>query len=181
MLNNRIDLARYFKKLGFKYGAEIGVADGRYSEILCQEIPNLELICVDPWRTYPLNSRGGRQEQHSRNYEKAKKRLEKYNVNIFKNTSMDVVKQIAINSLDFVFIDGNHDFDFVMQDIIEWSKKVRSGGIVSGHDYYHFRNSGVIEAVNAYTQAHKLELNIIPKNNSQEKDDRHPCFWWIKP
>ncbi|MES2199322.1 MAG: class I SAM-dependent methyltransferase [Chlamydiota bacterium] len=34
-----------------------------------------------------------------------------------------------------MFIDGNHDYDFVKEDIKLWLPKVRAGGILAGHDY----------------------------------------------
>lgn len=165
MIRHRTDLAEYFNELGFTKGAEIGVADGRYSEILCEKIPGLELFAVDPFYR-----RG--------HYEEAQKRLQKYNVEIIRCTSMDAVLGIDDGFLDFVFIDGNHRFDFVMEDIIGWARKVRSGGIVAGHDYYHFHNSGVIEAVNTYTEIHRVQLNLIPRYEGGHKDDQAPC-WWI--
>ena len=48
---------------------------------------------------------------------------------------MDATADFADGSLDFVYIDGAHDFKNVACDICEWSKKVRVGGIVFGHDY----------------------------------------------
>lgn len=39
------------------------------------------------------------------------------------------------NSLDFVYIDANHAYDFVVQDIELWYPKVKSGGYLCGHDY----------------------------------------------
>lgn len=38
-------------------------------------------------------------------------------------------------SLDFVYIDANHAYDFVKQDIELWYPKVKKGGYVGGHDY----------------------------------------------
>ena len=60
------------------------------------------------------------------------------------------------------------------------SRKVKKGGVVSGHDYCHFTNSGVIEAVNKYCEIHKIELNLIGRNNDNFKDDRQPCWWFVK-
>lgn len=167
MVKNRIQLADYFASLGFTKGAEIGVADGRYSEILCEKIPGLELICVDPF-------------YRKGHYEKAKERLQKHNTRIIRETSMETVLGIGDGVLDFVFIDGNHKFDFVMEDVIGWTRKVRSGGIVAGHDYYHFHDSGVIEAVNRYTEIHRIQLNIIPRSEGGHIDDQAPCWYFIK-
>lgn len=168
MINNRIQLAKHFRDLGFKVGAEIGVADGRYSEILCQTIPGLKLYCVDP-----IERKG--------HYEKATERLSKYNARIIRKKSMDAIPVFDDDFFDFVFIDANHRFDFVMEDIIGWTRKVRKGGIISGHDYYHFNESGVVQAVNTYTQHHKIELNIIPRATKVHHDDRVPCWYFVKP
>lgn len=39
------------------------------------------------------------------------------------------------NSLDFVFIDANHHYEFVKKDIEAWYPKVKPGGTIAGHDY----------------------------------------------
>lgn len=169
MIRNRIELAEYFAELGFTKGAEIGVADGRYSEILLLKNEGLKLLCVDPFY------RDG-------HYEKALERFSQFGeqVTITRETSMNAVGKVQDNSLDFVFIDGNHKFDYVMEDIIGWSRKVRKGGIVSGHDYYQFHDSGVIQAVNKYVEEHKIDLNLTLRDVAEHKDDKCPCWWFIK-
>jgi hypothetical protein len=86
---------------------------------------------------------------------------------------MEALPLIPDNSLDFVYIDGRHEFDFVIQDIIGWSAKVRPGGIVAGHDYYNFYQGGIILAVDAYTRAHNISLWYITK-------EEQPSFFWVK-
>lgn len=177
-MNNRIDLAFFFNEKGYKVGAEIGVAEGRFSEILYQSIPGLQLFCIDPWTPYEGSWRGKDYQKGA--YQQAVERLSKYNAKLIKKNSLEASFDIQDNSLDFVFIDGCHRFNYVMLDIILWNQKVRKGGIVSGHDYCHFKDSGVVEAVNAYTQTNKIELNIISRNNESFKDDRQPCWWFMK-
>ena len=60
-----------------------------------------------------------------------------------------------------------------MTDIIEWSKRVRSGGIVAGHDYFRFRDSGVIQAVDIYTHMHKIHEWFVT-------DEREPTWFFVK-
>lgn len=178
--SDRKELATYFAELGFTKGAEIGVAWGRYSLILCNSIPKLTLICVDPWEVYKGNRRGGHQDHHSFNEVKARRILAGFDVTFCKGKSMEMVELVPDESLDFVFVDGNHDYEFVLEDITAWSKKVKKGGIVSGHDYYQFNHSGVIEAVDKYVADNKIDLHIISGENAGNRDDRHPCFWWFK-
>ena len=104
----------------------------------------------------------------------AVKTLEPYNVTFLRKTSMDAVKLIDDESLDFVYIDGNHKFDFVMEDIIHWSRKVRSGGIVACHDFHYGSNVEVVEAVNAYTRANHIDPWYVTKENQ-------PTAYWVKP
>lgn len=135
------ELPKLFRKLGFKVGAEIGVSRGYYSKILLRSIPNLKLYGIDPWLKYEgyieLNNAQG-QQTTDENLDVAMKRLSPYKNMIFvRKFSMDAVKEFADNSLDFVFIDGNHSFEFVVNDIAEWSKKVKVGGIIAGHDFWH--------------------------------------------
>ena len=177
-MKSRIDLAKYFNEKGFTKGAEIGVADGRYSEILCQENKNLHLICIDLWCPYIGNWRNNGYQDNA--YEFAKNRLKDYNTTLLKSTSVEASLDVENDSLDFVFIDGCHSFNNAMLDIILWSDKVKKGGIVSGHDYCHFTNSGVVEAVNKYCEIHRIELNLIGRNQKNFKDDRQPCWWFVK-
>ena len=87
---------------------------------------------------------------------------------------MEALHDIKAQSLDFVFIDGDHSFDYVVQDIIYWSKKVKSGGIIACHDYYPFHDCGVMNAVNAYTHSH----NINPWYATKELE---PTAFWVNP
>ena len=181
---NRTDLAKMFGKLGFKYGAEVGVKRGNFSEELCIYINSLEkLYSVDPWNLVfedPTSHKMGIGGQE-RTYRQAVRRLRRYPVcKIVRKTSLEAVRDIEYESLDFVYIDGSHTFDYVMTDIIEWSKRVRKGGIVSGNGYKPTMFEQVVFAVDTYVQAHKVgALNLVgPK---QEDDDPLITWWFIKP
>src|SRR3990167_9603367 len=94
-------------------------------------------------------------------FEEAKKTLAPFpKCTILRETSMGALKYFADDSLDFVFVDGNHEYEEVYKDITEWTKKVKKGGIMVGHDYIKddFRKYGIIEAVNQYVE----ENNIAP-------------------
>lgn len=182
MIKNRIELAKYFNESGFKYGAEIGACFGRYSEILCQNIPGLKLIAIDSWN----NRRNAEREKSAKisGEESTRMKLAPYDAVVIKASSMDALQHVKDGALDFVFIDAAHDYNSVAEDIREWSKKVRVGGIVSGHDYYVFKNSGnrgVIDAVDEYVKKHALELLTTDWDmKNPVSDDRQPCWYFFK-
>ena len=123
------------KNLGFKVGAEVGVADGYFSGHLCNSCPNFKLYSVDAWKLFSGCRNNETQETMDRLYETARGHLAGLNCHIIRDTSMNAVKRFAPESLDFVYIDAAHDYKAVSDDIREWSKKVRVGGIIGGHDY----------------------------------------------
>jgi len=55
---------------------------------------------------------------------------------VIRGESRDVARSLKDRSLDFVFLDGDHTFNGVLDDLREWSPKVRENGIISGHDFY---------------------------------------------
>ena len=179
-MKDRIELAEHFNKLGFQNGAEIGVADGRYSKILCEKIPGLRLIGVDVYAPYLGNWRT--QEDQDNACKQAIDKLKDFDFHLMRTSGVKASLQVQDESLDFVFIDGDHYFDNTMLDIILWSKKVRKGGIVSGHDYYK-SNKGtvqVMKAIDTYAEIHNIKLNITERKTDGHRDDRVPCWYFIK-
>lgn len=67
-------------------------------------------------------------------------------VNLIKGHSLDVCKNYDDESIDFCFIDGSHEYEDVKKDILAYLPKVKSGGILAGHDYDKIWD-GVIRAV----------------------------------
>ena len=151
---NRKLLANLFGELGFTIGCEIGVRKGTNALHLFKTIPDLTMYLIDPYAEY--DSASTTEKKLQGHYKKAKKRLKKYNAKFMRECSMDAVKKIPELSLDFIHIDGNHDSDFVMQDITKWSKRVRPGGIISGHDYYPGKNGEVKDAVDVYVRENNI-------------------------
>jgi predicted O-methyltransferase YrrM len=164
-------LGELFYELDFKKGAEIGTRIGTYAKILCDANPNLKLYCIDPWMAYGRLS----QDKQDEFYKQAMLNLAKYNnIQILRMTSMEALKEFNDRELDFGYIDGNHEFDYCCPDIIFWSKKVKSGGIVACHDYYPFYRAGVVKAVDAYTHCHCIDPWYITREVT-------PTAFWVNP
>lgn len=173
----RACLPSAFAGMGFNRGAEIGVWEGRFSEQFCLSNPSLELTCVDPWRSLPDYVEGkNRPHRMAEAYAAAKKRLGKFNCTFLRMTSLEAAQQIPNGSLDFIYIDGNHLFDHVIADLNAWVPKVRSGGVVAGHDYAERSNTPFIQvkkAVDHYTREHQIDPWFVLLN------DKSPSYVWV--
>jgi hypothetical protein len=118
---------------------EVGVLRGAFSNVLIKSNPK-SLTLIDCWQTLSTDEFPDyvdyTQEKWDSIRHKVEKRFLKHkNVNIIKAKSMQAVTKFADNSLDFVYLDGNHTYDFVKQDLNAWYNKVKVGGILAGHDY----------------------------------------------
>ena len=148
----RTDLAALFSELGFKVGAEIGTESGLFSEVLLKSNRGLRLYCVDAWKAYRGYRDHVTQAKMDGFFEAATRRLQPYDCELIRQFSMDAVKRFESGCLDFVYIDANHGFNWVVMDVIEWAKRVRAGGIVSNEAEGGRTCSGEHEIVEAFAQ-----------------------------
>ena len=112
---NQTIMAKTLRELNFKVGAEVGVTQGGYVEILCRENPNLKLYAVDIWESYPGYDNYG--DRIGKYYSEAQEKQAPYNCKLLKMFSADAAEDFVDGSLDFVYIDGAHDFNKVTIDI----------------------------------------------------------------
>jgi hypothetical protein len=169
---NRSKMAEILAELNFNVGAEIGVAEGLHAEVLCKANSKLLLHCIDAWTHYP-----GYEEYEDLDHVEvvARTRLSKYSTHLIKSMSSEAVKRFPDNSLDFVYIDAGHDFLNVATDIALWTPKVRSGGIVFGHDYKHRAHQEgrrfpvhVKDVVEAYVSAYEIPDFYVLTNDIKD-------------
>lgn len=149
------------KKFNLKIGAEIGVAFGTHSEFILKNTNVEKLICVDPFKEY-WELTDLKQAHWDLIFAYVIHLLEpfKQRAELLRMTSQEAAQIIHDNSLDFVFIDGDHSYENVKLDLDLWFKKIRPGGILVGDDYQ--QTWGVRPAVNEFCKIKKLVLNIIP-------------------
>lgn len=184
----RDDLALYFAEAGLNRGVEIGTERGEYAEILCKANPNLVLDCVDPYKAYKAYREHTSQEKLDAFYMEATHRLKDYDVTFVRDFSANAHHRYDNGSLDFLYLDGNHQLLHVIQDLYYWCPKVRVGGVISGHDFIRRNNRlryqcHVVEAVYAYTQAYMIEpwFTLGTKDEREgEKRDVIRSFMWVK-
>lgn len=183
---SRDDLPQFFVDMGYKVGAEIGAYKGQFTEKFCQA--GLKIYAIDPWRIYQDYGNPRGQKRLDFQYEHTKRVLAPYpDCTIVRKTSMEAVRDFEDESLDFVYIDGNHLLKYVVEDICEWAEKVKKGGAVSGHDFYYTNDKNVVihvpYAVRAYIGAYEIQNWYVLGRKEfieGEKRDKWRSWMWIK-
>jgi len=145
-------------------GAEIGVLRGENALDVLQSMSNVKLLyLIDPYLVY--DEWGARSKSRILDIEKiAKSKLEPFEDRVQwihkKTEDCDVLP----HPLDFIYIDGNHVYEYVKKDIEFAMKTVVSGGVIGGHDY----RRGVKKAVD--------ELDVVLYTDTVPK---HTSDWWF--
>jgi hypothetical protein len=136
----------------------VGVFRGDTSKGLLEALPGLrKLICVDPWteldefKRHCPNKAG---YVYNANWAHIRDRFVKHVMGPYgervlplQMLSTHAADLLPNSGLDFVFIDGNHGYPYVREDIIAWWPKVKPGGLIAGDDYINKPTYGVIQAV----------------------------------
>lgn len=159
---------------GCKVGAEIGVQSGEYSEkLLSAGIERLWLIDLWAQQKNWLDLANVHDAHHQKNMRETFRRMEAFpfRTQILIGMSHEMAVQVPDESLDFIYIDGNHVLDAVRLDLASWVPKVRLGGIVSGHDHLSSPNCcgsefGVEQAVNEFCEANGIEELFVCQTES---------------
>jgi len=160
-------------EIGLKVGAEIGVEWGRNAVGICRGIPDVKLYCIDPYLPYYSNFTRPSQARCDHIMECAQAKFVNYDVTFIRKKSVEASKDFENESLDFIYIDGAHNFDDVMLDLLHWVPKVKRCGLISGHDYNEGYRNGVITAVRAYTHAHNVSEYYLTSEGQKS-------FFWVK-
>lgn len=156
-------MIEFVKSLGGKdlIGAEIGVFQGFNALNILYYLPIKKLYLIDPYLLYKeyldINSPFAYFSKKA-----AKKRLAPYEDKIIHITkkSEDAANDVPDN-LDFIYIDGNHSYEYVIRDIATYWYKVKKGGVIGGHDYYNKGKAREVKkAVDEYVEKNKLKLHV---------------------
>ena len=118
-------------------GAEIGVFEGYLSKFVLKYLNPKIYYLIDPYKEYKdtVGDLNYPQETWDMIYSEVTKRFFYHpNVILVRKSSIEASKDIPDDSLDFVYIDGNHSPNSVYGDIVSWFPKVGVGGVIGGHD-----------------------------------------------
>ncbi len=160
---------------------EVGSWLGKSSVYMAVEINNsgkdIKFYTVDTWEG-SLDENDKDKNLHEDLFSKMNKSLyDSFLENIIpveniitpiRKKSIEASKDFEDNSLDFVYIDANHQFRNVLEDLKSWYPKVKSGGVIAGHDYdEHWKE--VKKAVDVFFKNCKDDLKFYDNTWFYEK------------
>ena len=138
-------------------GVEVGVFAGDNALSILKKFSKLQLYLVDPYT--PYYSTFQRKIIDPIPFQKiAKEQLTSYHnrVKWCFMSSFEASKVIP-GDLDFVYIDANHLYHFVKEDLELWYPKVKVGGLLGGHDF-SASEQGVVKAVLEFAEVNHLQV-----------------------
>lgn len=182
-------------------GVEVGTFKGEFSREILNHDNVINLYMVDVWRPLPREEYDdfSNHENYIDVYKEATENINDFveRAHMLRCRSNVACNLFADESLDFVYIDANHTYQGVKDDINCWYSKVKKGGIFFGHDYLkidyednkdlpiyawnpiigqtgddskYIGMFGVNPAIDEFTQQYEYELNIT---------DEFAGTWWI--
>jgi hypothetical protein len=169
-IKHRDQLPEFLNRHGLTgTGVEIGVFEGNYSDILLKGWKGHHLFGVDPFENLDteLYHDGCNRCDLKAVGEKTALRFKdepRYKLLVMASTKAAGLFDDGV--LDFVHIDGNHEYYAVQADMAAWWGKVKHGGLFTGHDAYNRDDDGmrcgVARAVIEFSQEMQLPFTVLP-------------------
>lgn len=155
--------------------AEIGVHEGATSERLLLELPNLEMLLVDPFEladstyfeSHSLYHNPTAAQETSERFWQRMKTFRARTVVVWQR-SPGAASWVADGLMDLIFLDASHSYEAVTTDLKAWLPKVARFGILAGHDY-SLLWPGVCKAVHEFADSHRIPLMLGPDG-----------LWWFR-
>lgn len=124
---------------------EIGARYGESSKIILKYLNVNTYNIVDPYTVYDEYSNDGfndiiGKDKDNKIFKTVKRELHQIhdNINFYRTFSNDknTIDKIKDNSMDLIFIDGNHTYKYVLQDLENYAPKLKSDGVLCGDDFF---------------------------------------------
>ena len=103
---------------------EIGVDKGDFSKTILDKSNPKKLILIDPW--IEMLDIQNENKNHAQKYDNVKKMFKNDSrVEILKKSSYEAVDHIKNNSVDWIYIDGDHKYQSCLADLRNYSDKIK--------------------------------------------------------
>jgi predicted O-methyltransferase YrrM len=163
---------------------EVGTWLGRSAAYMAVEIINskkdIDFYCVDKWEK---ESNASQNDPDSKVYYDIYEnfllntKLVEHHIKPVKAASIEAALTFKDGTLDFIFLDADHSYSGVRADLAAWYPKLKSTGVIAGHDYTKLW-PGVIQAVEEFVKVNKLKLTT-PRDEKKKYGKPLNSGCWI--
>jgi hypothetical protein len=170
-VRDRRDVPNLLRKMNAEKICEVGVKEGaNFNTLLVSCVKHA--VAIDIWSETGVRSQNDDWCSVNALDKQYKNMLSLANrdnrVEVIKDFSLNAISKFDDEYFDFVYIDADHTESAVYADLCAWWSKVRSGGILAGHDYCkttlnrndEFVQFGVIPAVDRFVAENNLSLYV---------------------
>lgn len=175
-LKSRYDFAEYCNQLNLTgWAVEIGSDRGYFAKRFVEKWHGHSFYCVDPYEDNLAGYNDDIRWPREPDMQLAIAALAPYHdkVRFIRLTSEKACTALSYMSPHFVYIDGNHDYEYVKQDIELWWPRLRDGGVLAGHDY-SLHTPGVGKAVEEFFAPLGLKVMLTRENEYKSWHVRKP-------
>lgn len=147
--------------------AEIGTFKGDFAEFILKMEPST-LHLIDPWVSImdiPARWHAIPQSEMDEIKQSVNDRFSvDARVDIIEKYSTDALDDFEDNSLDWIYLDANHSYSFIQQDLENWWYKLKPGGYLCGNAYQdddaqiRLLDFGIIPAVDSFLEGNFDEI-----------------------
>ena len=173
-------LCKLIKEKNYKNIVELGVGRGKTTQKLLDKCPNIHLTGIDEWKKRPQTNVEGSETYEDWDFNGLKKNAEsiknKYpnRLTLINKSTNEASMEFSTGSIDLIFIDADHTYEGVINDINNWLPKVKEGGIIAGHDInWNSVKRAVSESFDDYNiesdNVWWTEVDGLTKNESNNK------------
>ena len=148
-------------------GIEVGVNRGMNSWYMLTECQNIStLIGIDHYQPYVDWDRPISKDEQDANFRVITKNMQLMGdrFNLIKDSSQNAATKLDDDSYDFVFIDADHSLRAVLKDLDSYWPKVRSGGIIAGHDSNLFSVSIAVTSWTKHKGLQPADVKMVANN-----------------
>ena len=181
-LKHRYDVGEYLSSVGLNNKiVEVGVAYGQNAKLVLDKWKGDKMYLVDPYVKQDISQYASNMENvdFDAMLKWATEHLEphKGRYEFIRKFSHEAANDFENGSLDYVYLDGNHQNPVFENDIRVWIPKIKKGGILGGHDYMNLDTPtykcDVKMTVDDYVYHNGYQLHLT-------NDDDHVDSWFIQ-
>ena len=150
-------------------GAEIGVCEGDFSELILTTVEPTKLFLVDIWGHISLSYNDHNMvsnQEHETRFQYVTKRFLNYsNAYVVRSLSNAMPQIFPESYFDWMYIDADHSYEGCKRDLNIAKKLVKTNGYILGHDY-NWKFQGVMDSVNEFVAENNFYLSFVTSDKN---------------